>query len=35
MGSVNDDIITLLNIHCFRSDRINFGGFSQIAELTV
>jgi len=24
MGSLNDDIITLLNIYYFRSDRINF-----------
>jgi len=27
MGSVNDDIITLLNIYYFRFDRINFLGF--------
>jgi len=36
MGSVNDDIITLLNIYYFQSDRINFlGDFGQIADLTV
>jgi len=28
MGSVNDDIITLLNIYYFRSDGINFLGVS-------
>jgi len=28
MESVNDDIITLLNIYYFRSDRINFIGVS-------
>jgi len=34
MGSVNDDITTLLNIYYFRSDRISFlGGFSQIVNL--
>jgi len=28
MGIVNDDIINLLNIYYFRSDRINFLGVS-------
>jgi len=27
MGSLNDDIITLLNIYYFRSESINFLGF--------
>jgi len=37
MGSVNDDIITLLNIYYFRSDYISFleVSFGQIADLTV